>query len=305
MDDLDEYLIDLDSAIRDELASTPEVVDCGHDLDVSRLPIVARHWHKLRDAVAVVVDLQSSTQLDQDKYPQSTASIYEAATGNAVDILHTFGADYIAIQGDGAVALFWGDRRSARALCAGITVKTFSERHLVPRLTKKWPTLPATGFKVGVASSSLLVKRIGVAGRPQLQEPVWAGKAVNYAAKCAQQAGAHELIVTGSVWDWVGENDYLAVSCGCHAGPSTSIWEDVVIERLREDDPDRMGRLLNASWCATHGAEFCAAVLAGKKRRSSEVSAKRKAELQRLESNVLRRRAAEQRQMRRGLKMAS
>lgn len=146
------------------------------------------------------------------------------------------------IQGDGAFALFWGERRYERALCAGITVKTFS-RDMVIRLEKKWSDLPETGFKVGVASSRLLAKRIGTPRNPAQQEPVWAGKAVNYAAKAAQGADQHELIVTGSVWDVVEKNDCLAVSCPCGTGPSLGIWAD------------------------THGEEYCAAVLDGKRQR--------------------------------------
>jgi hypothetical protein len=46
-------------------------------------------------------------------------------------------------------AFFWGDRRFERAFCAGVTVKTFSQRHLEKRLEEKWPDLPAeTGYKV-------------------------------------------------------------------------------------------------------------------------------------------------------------
>jgi class 3 adenylate cyclase len=260
--DLDVLLADLDEDVKTELASMPEVVDKGDDLDVSTLPIQARRWHKVTDAVAVVADLKSSTQLGVSKYPASTASIYEAATGGVVQVFDDLEADFVAIQGDGAFALFWGQNRKARAICAGITIKTFSERHLTPRLEKKWPeSLPETGLKVGIANSPLLVKRVGVP-RTDYQEQVWAGKAVNYAAKSAQQADRHEMIVTGSIWDWASANDYLAVSCEC-ATPSPSIWSDVTIEKLPDSEPDREGKLLTAAWCTIHGADYCANVLAG------------------------------------------
>jgi class 3 adenylate cyclase len=264
--DLEELLNDLDEDVKTELASMPEVVDKGDDLDVSTLPIQARRWHKVTDAIAVVADLKNSTKLGVSKYPASTASIYEASTGGVVQVLDDFDADFVAIQGDGAFALFWGENRRARAICAGITIKTFSERHLVPRLEKKWPeSLPETGLKVGIANSPLLVKRVGLP-RTDYQEPVWAGKAVNYAAKCAQQADRHQMIVTGSIWDWASRNDYLAVSCGC-APPSPSIWSDVTIEKLPDGEPDREGKLLHAIWCTVHGADYCANVLAGNTKR--------------------------------------
>lgn len=155
--DLSGLLDDLDENVRAELASTPEVVDKGTDLDVGSLPIAVRRWHKLNDVVAVVADLKNSTKLGTGKWAASTASIYEASTGGLVKIFDQFDADFLAIQGDGAFGLFWGNRRYERALCAGITIKTFS-RGMVSRLEKRWPNLPDTGFKVGVASSRLLAK---------------------------------------------------------------------------------------------------------------------------------------------------
>lgn len=264
--DLDSLLSELDDNVKTELSSMPTVDDKGDGLDVATLPIVVRRWHKVRDAVAVVADLKNSTKLGTGKRAASTASIYEAGTGGVVEIFDEFDADFVAIQGDGAFALFWGDLRYERALCAGVTIKTFS-LDMVERLEEKWENLPETGFKVGVASSPLLAKRVGIPRDVDQQEPVWAGKAVNYAAKAAQGADRHELIVTGSVWDTIEKNDYLAMSCPCDGGPSLSIWSDVAIERLPDGDPESEGRVLASSWCATHGADYCDAILGGQKKR--------------------------------------
>jgi hypothetical protein len=51
--------------------------------------------------------------------------------GGLVKTLDTFDADFIQIQGDGALALYWGDLRYERAACAGIT-----GRRLRPRLAR-------------------------------------------------------------------------------------------------------------------------------------------------------------------------
>ncbi len=267
--DLTDLLDELDGKAKTEFSATPEVVDKGDDLDVSALPITARKWHKVRDAVAVVADLKNSTRLGTGKWARSTASIYEASTGGIVRVFDEFDADFLAIQGDGAFALFWGEKRYERAICAGITVKTFGLA-LVDRLTQRWPNdteLPATGFKVGVASSRLLAKRVGTPRNPNQQEPVWAGKAVNYAAKAAQGVDRHRLAVTGTVWDRIAGNDFLAFTCPCGAGPSDTHWNDHRIERLPDDDPEGQGRVLSSAWCETHGPEYCEAVLAGLKRR--------------------------------------
>lgn len=264
--DLDALLADVDGDVATELSCMPEVIEKGDALDVDDLPVQVRRWHRVREAVAVVADLKGSTNIGLNKKPASVASIYEASTGGVVQVFKEFAADFVAIQGDGAFGLFWGDTRLERAVCAGITIKTFSQRHLVPRLEAKWPgDLPETGLKVGVAVSPLLVKRVGVP-RTEHQEPVWAGRAVNYAAKAAQQADRHQMIVTGSVWDWASRNDYLAVTCSC-AAPSSSLWQDVTIEKVPEDDGQRQGKLLTSLWCTVHGPEYCAAVLEGKSTR--------------------------------------
>ena len=280
--DVDALLKDVDGDVATELSSKPEVIDKGHSLDVGKLPIEARKWHKLRDAVAVVADLKSSTQLGLNKHAASTASIYEAATGGVVQIFGEFEADFVAIQGDGAFGLFWGDHRKRRAVCAGITIQTFGVKHLVPRLEKKWEGLPETGLKVGIGNSPLLVKRVGIP-RTDHQEPVWAGRAVNYAAKAAQQADRNQMIITGTIWDWVSGNDYLALSCPCGSdqnsnGASPDIWEDVTINKIPEDDADREGKLLTSAWCDIHGLEYCSAILSGKTKRPA-VSDKRIAAL--------------------------
>jgi class 3 adenylate cyclase len=266
--DLTALLNTLSDDTKTELASTPSVEDWGGTLDVATLPITARKWITVPDVVAVMADLKNSTQLGTGKWAASTASIYQASTGGVVKIFDSFGADFIQIQGDGAFALFWGDLRYERAMCAGITIRTSSE-DLVERLEAKWSTIAETGFKVGVASGRVLVKRIGTPRNPAQQEPMWAGKPVNYAAKAAQSTDCHEVIVTGSVWDRVGANDYLAFSCGCGGDgrPSTTIWNDMTIDKLPAGDPEREGRRLVSAWCTIHGAEFCSAVLAGRRQR--------------------------------------
>lgn len=277
--DLTELLDACTDTVKAELDSMPTITEVSDfdPQDGSLVPIEARNWLRVRDVVAVVADLKSSTQLGIGKHAASTASIYQAALQPVVEIFLNFGAGHIAVQGDCVIGLFWDGLAPERAMCAGVTAKTFSELKLVPRLEKKWndeDKLPKTGFKIGVAMSDLLVKRVGRARSPHWAL-VWPGKALNHATKAAQDADAHELIVTGSVWDAIAENEYLTFSCACGGIPSDTLWKDHEISRLREDEPDRTGRLLTSSWCAVHGAEFCTAVLAGESERHdvSEVQA--------------------------------
>lgn len=275
--DLQDLLTTVDDAARDELASKPVVdTNWAGDLDVNTLPIQARRWIEVPDLVAVVADMKNSTKMGTGKHAASTASIYQAATGGIVEIFNRFEAGFIQIQGDGAFALFWAEDRYRRAMCAAVTLQSFGGQ-LTERLEAKWPDAPETGIKVGVASSRILVKRIGTPRNPSQQEPVWAGKAVNYAAKAAQGAGRHEIVVTGTVWDAIEKNDYLTVTCGCPDGIPAQLWENVEIERLPDDEPDAQGRVVRSSWCAIHGEEFCNAILRGEKKRPEAESERAKA----------------------------
>ena len=274
---LEALLEELDETTKEEFASKPSVEEWDDGFDVSELPIQARKWIQIPDVVAVVADLKNSTHLGTGKHAASTASIYQAATGGTVGIYNRFGADFIAIQGDGAFALFWGERRYERAVCAGVTVKSFSERHLIPRLEAKWETQAEahpTGFKVGVASGRVMVKRIGTPRNLSEQEPVWAGTPVNFATKAAQQAERHELIVTGSVWDHIEKNDFLTITCPCGGGPSANLWDNVTIDKIPDANAERQGRILSQGWCSIHGDEYVAAVLNGEIKRDDVADAR-------------------------------
>lgn len=267
MKPVSDLLGDCATEAQEVLSKNPPVEDVEpEDLDAYDLPDSKnKTWFRIDDIVVVFADLQNSTALGTGKHAASTAAIYRAATGNVVDIMDTFDADFIQIQGDGVFAIFWGDLRYERALCAGVTVKTFSEETLVPKLESRWKDDPETGFKVGIAAGRTLVKNLGTPRNESQQEPVWAGKPVNFAAKAAQQAVRHELIVTGSVWDAIRDNDYLTVTCACDPGPN--LWEDVTIEKLTHDEDEAAGRLLRAMWCTTCRDEFCAAILDGETKR--------------------------------------
>lgn len=250
------------------LKKNPPVTDIDpEDLDADDLPDAEETtWFRLKNVVTVFADLKSSTQMGIGKHAASTAAIYRAATGNVAQIMNGLDANFIQIQGDGVIGLFWGDKAFERAVCAGITVKTFSEKTLQPKIESRWEDTP-TGFKVGIASGRVLVKNIGTPSNENQQEPVWAGKPVNYAAKAAQQADRNELIVTGTVWLAIENNDYLTVSCTHGAEDSSpapaTLWTDIAIEKLGHDVDDSAGRLLSACWCDDCGPTFMKSILEG------------------------------------------
>jgi class 3 adenylate cyclase len=266
--DLSGTLENLSERTKNKFAKAPKVIVKDEDFDVTKLPI-GPTWHRLTDAVAVVFDLKSSTNLEAGRSPASTASIYDAGVGGVVKIFNTFDADFVDIQGDGGFALFWGDGAYERALCAAITVRKFSW-DFANQLEAKWPNAPTTGFKIGVASGPVLAKLVGLERHLDLQEPVWAGRPVNFAAKAAQQQDdADHISITASVWDAIESNDYLTFSCGCVGGEPlqsvSALWFNIELEKIPTSE--KFGQSLGTTWCDVHGDEFCSAILAGETRR--------------------------------------
>jgi class 3 adenylate cyclase len=261
----------------DKFERQPEVVEKDESFDVTKLPIDAPKWHRVSDVVAVVFDLKSSTNLERGRTPASTASIYDAGVGGVVKVLHALKADFTDIQGDGGFGLFWGERRYERALVAAITITTFSF-DFTAQLREKWTDAPDTGFKVGVASGPVLAKRVGVSRQLEFQEPVWAGRPVNYAAKSAQQSEPEKILVTGSVWDAIADNDYLSFSCGCYDGepkstPPSLLWSNFTLDKIPDDE--RYGQRLGSQWCTNHGESFSNAILDGHTKRTDIPTAER------------------------------
>jgi class 3 adenylate cyclase len=259
-------LSELGGRAHEQLQNAVEVKDQERFPSKDEIYSQRRTWKRIRDVVAVVVDLKDSTRMSFRNHPQTSARVYEAATGNCARIVETFSPEFVDIQGDGLFALYHGEKAYERALCAGITLKTFSERHLVPEIGRMPGSMsenvPDTGLKVGMASGVLAVKKVGVRGEA---EPVWAGRPVNWASKCAGRANAHELIATDTVFRHFEGNDYVTHSCGCPNGSLSELWSEAVVEKLPEEAA--RCRVLRTSWCTHHGDEFCKAILHGRRDR--------------------------------------
>jgi class 3 adenylate cyclase len=258
-----------------ELRTPVEIEEVEEFPSLDELYVEKRAWKKISDVVVVSADLKGSTKLNFNKYAQTSAQLYEAVTGNMVRIVGAFSPKFVDIQGDGLFALYHGDGRYRRALCAAITLKTFSEHKLVPAIEAAMPDrFPDTGLKVGMAAGILAAKKVGIRGT---NEPVWAGKPVNWATKCAASADRNQLVVTRRVFQKFEQNDYVTHSCGCGKGPNgervpdlvtpAELWTTTQVTTLPDEDIDC--KLLKSNWCPIHGDEFCTAILEGKTRRDN------------------------------------
>lgn len=267
MSGINEFLGELDDNAKWDLDTKTKVVDYSNFPNVDTLSLEKREWVRLRDVVAVVADLKNSTKLDFKQRADTSARLYHAMIGSCARIMARFEPEFVDIQGDGLFGLFHGTRAFQRALCAGITLKTFGQRTVEPATRDKMEnTFPKTGLKVGMHAGIIVVKKVGLRGT---NEPVWAGRPVNWATKCSSEAEANQLVLTQSVYGKFEDNHYVTHSCGCdgegNPGKISNLWNDVTVEAL--PDSTVPCKVLNAPWCKVHGDEFCQAVLAGKKDR--------------------------------------
>jgi class 3 adenylate cyclase len=225
-------------------------------------------WKRIDDAVVVATDLKGSTKISYSRQDRVGARVYQASTGNCARIFQRFDAQFVDIQGDGLFAIFHGEHAVGRAVAAAFTLKSFSASALGPMIdTHLGSDLPAgfnTGLKIGIDIGTLLAKRIGVRGNHN--EPVWAGKPVNYATKCAQAADRHELIVTDRFFAKIKDNAYARYTCGCAGGvPDQGVvplWAETQVETLGSHSSCKVFTAAS-SWCANHGDQFSAAIESG------------------------------------------
>jgi class 3 adenylate cyclase len=265
---IDELFEKLSSDVDFELKNPVSIVDAVEFPNVDHLPLEKREWTRLTDVYVVASDLRNSTKLNFNNYAPTSASFFQAVTGSSVRIVNAFKPEYVDIQGDGIFAIFHGDTAAERAVCAAISLKSFSEKILVPAIDANrggqlGEQFPDTGLKIGVACGRVAVKRVGVRG--DHNEAVWAGRPVAFAAKAAEACLPSELRVTEKVFNAVKTNDYVMFSCGCPSGSAPSkLWaEGEELEGL----PGVKAYVLKSNWCDTHGDEFCEAILAGQKHR--------------------------------------
>lgn len=268
-DTVAQFLNTLEDGVRAELTTPVEIVEEDSFVDLSDLELYAerRTWKRVEDVVVVVSDLKGSTKLDFGGHANTSARLYESVMGNCARIVDRFSPSFVDLQGDGMFAMYHGERRYERALCAGITLKTFSENVLVPRVQQHLPDrFPDTGLKVGLHAGTIVAKQVGIRGS---REPIWAGKPVNWAFKAAQKADAHQLVATRKVFQKFESNDYVTHSCGCQSGEYVGsfsyLWSDFAVDTLPDTTAECM--VLRSGWCDDHGDDFCQAILDGKRKR--------------------------------------
>ena len=233
-------------------------------------------WARIPNATAVFADLKHSTSLSLKGSRTDAAFAYTYFVRAMTVILNQFSARYVDIQGDAVFGLFSGKGSMYSAAACAITMKTQMERIVEPRFWKDASKKQGLKAGIGVDQGTLLVRRLGL--RDTARNEVWAGRAVNVAAKLSSLSGENRVVVSDRVY-----NDYskaskvrrraLLWSCGCAdgrpggglelpEGETSFLWDEVPVPGSLGLDFAAAHRL-KSQWCLVHGPEFCEAVLTG------------------------------------------
>lgn len=220
--------------------------------DTSEIPIKnPNYWLRIPDVICVFVDMLGSTKLSAAKHDKTTAGAYQLFTGTAVRIFHELEAPYIDVRGDGVFALF-NSNQAYRALVAAVTFKTFANLEFTPRIKKT--TTADVGCHIGIDQKTVLVRKIGLNGRSDRNNEVWAGKPVNMASKLSSMSNDNQLIVSDRYFNNIS-NEKARKSCGCPNGNKELLWEKIDLINNKLFDFNE-AYSLETNWCETHGAKY-------------------------------------------------
>ena len=231
-------------------------------------PVHGGVWLQIPEVTAVFADLKGSTALNAKAGAQVATLAYTYFNRAMSVILDGFKARYVDVQGDAVFGLFSGKGSRFLAAACAITMKTQVETVIADRFRRDASVEWELAAGIGVDRGKLLVRQLGIER---------AGTPVNAAAKLSGVAGRNEVAVSDRVLaDYENSAEIrrraLLWDCGCRgntpgrgldlpAGASEYLWKQDSVPSNLGLEFDRIYRL-RRSWCPTHGAEFCEAVVA-------------------------------------------
>ena len=255
----------LDEIVEDEKKkiTTIEVSDLEKIPSEDEMALEVGRWFRIRNVVSIYVDMKGSTQLTNDKFINTSAKMYQVFTGALVKIFKEFGSQFIDIKGDGGFALWKEKFASVKALLAGVTFKTFVEKHL-KNFVRTQMTDWNIASKIGIAKGTVLVKKIGLRNSEgqKYNWAVWAGTPVNISSKLSDLANPDTILVTDDCHNELtipsSLKKYLILSCGCPQGTPVDLWSEKI--ELTQKFDTKIWEL-KSRWCDIHGKEYINKVL--------------------------------------------
>jgi class 3 adenylate cyclase len=151
------------------------------------------------DATVLYADLADSTGLVDRGSSKFASEIYKTYLHCAAKIIKAANGVVTGYDGDRIMAVFIGDRKSNSATSAALKINYARTAIIDAALAKQYPTTDyRVKHSIGIASSKLLVTRVGVRGANDL---VWVGSAANHAAKLTALGSEFPIWITKPVYD--------------------------------------------------------------------------------------------------------
>lgn len=156
------------------------------------------------DGTVLYADLDESTNLVDNYYPEFAAEIYKAYLSCAAKVIRSEGGEITSYDGDRIMAVYIGDSKDTAAARSALKINYTVTEIINPLIKKHYPT---TSYQVkqvvGIDTSDLFVARTGIRGSNDL---VWVGRSANYAAKLCSLSANYPSRLTETVYNLLHES---------------------------------------------------------------------------------------------------
>ncbi|MXV83973.1 adenylate/guanylate cyclase domain-containing protein [Candidatus Poribacteria bacterium] len=156
------------------------------------------------DGTVLYADLDESTNLVDNYYPEFAAEIYKAYLSCAAKVIRSEGGEITSYDGDRIMAVYIGESKNTKAARSALKINYTVTEIINPLIKKHYPS---TNYRVkqvvGIDTSDLFVARTGIRGSNDL---VWVGRSANYAAKLCSLSPDYPSRLTETVYNQLYES---------------------------------------------------------------------------------------------------
>ena len=263
---IDELFIDIKSNFSNKIETVEkDEIPNSNFLEVDR-------WHRVKNIVCVYIDLSSSTQININEHPNTSAKIFKSYVNSFVKIFDDYEAKYIDIQGDGGFALFDGENAVEKAIVSSVTIKTLISKkdYLSDFIENETRNNVNLRVRIGVDIGTILVKKLGKRNKSNtdyLNNEVWLGKPVSISSKLCNLKDADKGLVSDTIrlsdrlYDKI-TNNYILYSCDC--GNVEKLWKEVKFDNKFFGLEKTY--ILKSNWCNNCGDNYSENILNKKQR---------------------------------------
>lgn len=260
---IEEIITDIKSKFSDSI----EVID--KDAVPSYNYLEVNKWHRIKNVVCVYIDLSSSTQININEHPNTSARIFQSYVNSFVHIFDEFGAKYIDIQGDGGFALFDDTDAINKAIVAAVTIKSLlaKKNYLSDFIESQTKNNVKLQVRIALDIGTIIVKKLGKRNKSNtdyLNNEVWLGKPVSISSKLcnlkdhSKGFDSNTIRLSDRLYYQI-KNNHILYSCEC--GKVEKLWKEITFdEKFFELEK---AFILTSNWCDQCGDTYSENILNG------------------------------------------